>query len=95
MTFDVYGGEVPTVGLVLLGQRARHVVTGLRPIDSKLWHDRWSLEVRKMATDEPIPEGAPVWETGTCPPGYCPACTATEAGLTIPAFVVHRCAAGG
>jgi hypothetical protein len=95
MTFDVYRGEIPTVGLVLIGERARHVVVGLRPIDSKLWHDRWSLEVRKMAPDEPIPEGAPVWDTQTYPSGYCPACIAKEAGQEIPAFVVHRCAAGG
>lgn len=93
MTFDVYRGEVPTEGLYLVGERKRHVVLSVRPVDSRQWHDRWALEVRRLAPDEVIPSGAPVWDTVSYAPGYCPACIAAEAGLTVPDYVVHRCGA--
>lgn len=94
MIFDVYQGERPTEGLYLVGERRRHVVLRVRPIDSRLWHDRWELEVRRMVADEVIPPGARVWETSTYGPGFCPACIAGEAGLAVPDYVVHRCGAG-
>lgn len=93
MTFDVYGGEAPTEGLYLVGERKRHVVLRVRPVDSRQWHDRWALEVRRLAADEVIPPDARVWDTATYPPGFCPACIALEAGLTFPDYVVHRCGA--
>lgn len=92
-TFDVYGGEVPTVGLYLVGERKRHVVVSLRPVDSRQWHDRWALEVRRLGPEEVIPPDAPVWGTSTYEDGFCPACIAREAGLTFPDYVIHRCGA--
>lgn len=91
MTFDVYGGEVPTEGLYLVGERQRHVVLAVRPVDSRQWHDRWAFEVRRLRPEEVIPPDAPVWDTSTYGPGYCPACIAREADLPFPDYVVHRC----
>lgn len=94
MTFDVYGGEVPAAGLYLVGERQRHVVLTVRPVDSRQWHDRWAFEVRRLAPDEVIPPAARVWDTHSYEPGFCPACIAREAGMIVPDYVVHRCGAG-
>lgn len=93
MTFDVYDGVAPTVGLYLLGAKKRHVVTAVRPVDSRIWHDRWALEVRRLAADEVVPPGARTWTTYSYEPGYCPACIAREVGAEVPDYVVHRCGA--
>lgn len=39
---------------MMIGPRARYVVVEARPIDSRIWHDRWRLSVRRVPDDTPV-----------------------------------------
>lgn len=88
--FDIYDGQVPPVGSVLVGPRNRHLVLSVRPVDSRLWHDRWSIEVRRLAKDEEPPAGAQLIATRPYEKGECPHCIGRAAGVEVPDFVVCK-----
>lgn len=94
MTFDIFGGDPPAPGLFLVSDRRRYVVLSVRPIDSKLWHDRWALDVRRLAKEEAVPEGARVWDFTTDNRATCRKCQAATYGVPVPDYVVHGAACG-
>lgn len=91
MTFDIFGQEPPEPGLFLVNDRRRYEVLAVRPVDSRQWHDRWALEVRRLADGEVVPPAARCWDFVTTAAGECQKCRGQDAGLVVPDYVVHRC----
>lgn len=54
-TFDRFG-DTPNLwpGLLLVGPRAKYRILDARPVESRLWHDRWKLRVERLADDTPV-----------------------------------------
>lgn len=89
---DIYDPkDRPEEGMVLVEDDRNYRVVSIRPVDSRLWHDRWALEVRRMAPGEEVPVGTRAMPIASYPRGFCPACTAVERGVEVPEFVRHRC----
>ena len=85
--------QPPDVGDVILTARLAKLVTGVRPVESKVWHHRWRIETRTigrrgvLAVDQEVErrcsEGADVRETGKYEKGETPVDFARATGALI------------
>lgn len=100
--FDVFYNDPPQVGNVMMdpsrGVHApRYLVTEARPVESRQWHDRWALTLRRLGADEPNPPGAVVREYYMQARPTCTLCLATAHDIVVPDGLVHGagCELGG
>lgn len=94
MIFDVMDptGSPPDVGDLLVSARLVKLVTDVRPVESRVWHDRWRVEARTLGPREPWPReaveaalepGARVIHTKLHEKGVSPAQLARQLGLPV------------
>lgn len=83
---------LPEPGDVYVTARLVYLVTEVRPIESKVWHDRWRISLERVGPRDPWPTdqlaarlelGATVHHVSTYAKGEGPADTASELGLPI------------
>lgn len=82
-TFDVFDGVAPVRGAVLLSARVAYRIIESRPVDSRLWRDRWSIQVRRLAHDEPITDEYPVMNFVPYAKGEGPSDVARQVGCPL------------
>lgn len=60
MIYDIItpGTEPPAVGDILVSARLVRIVTDVRPVESRVWHDRWRIELRRLGPVKPWPTEA-------------------------------------
>lgn len=95
LTLDLLeeGQDPPQVGDLIISARLVRIITDVRPVESRVWHDRWQLELRTLGPRHPypaeavaaaVPEGAKVIEVGPYyRRGEGPADRSRERGLPI------------
>lgn len=83
---------LPEPGDVYVTARLVYVVTGVRPVESKVWHDRWRIELERIGPRDPWPaehladrleDGARVHHVSRYERGETPSSVASELGLPV------------
>lgn len=81
---------LPEPGDVYVTARLVYVVTEVRPIESRVWHDRWRIELERVGPRDPWPTeqlagrlepGATVHHVSRYERGETPSSVAVELGL--------------
>lgn len=52
------GQDPPEPGDLLVTARLVKVITDVRPVESRVWHDRWRIETRTLGPRDPWPTEA-------------------------------------
>lgn len=83
---------LPEPGDVYVTARLVYLVTEVRPIESRIWHDRWRIELERIGPRDPWPRdqlaarlavGATVHQVSTYEKGETPSTVARELGLPV------------
>lgn len=86
------GQDPPEVGDILVTARLVKVITDVRPVESRVWHDRWRIETRTLGPRDPWPDaevaevmrvGGRIIYTTTYQRGEGPADVARAEGLPV------------